>query len=81
MIKGILIPAFVLNEDKEIIRRRDIKNGGKQSKYYEKYVEMQQLRQYCGGNQATGDLSFLQTEMRIYERDLLSTRLRLYGDG
>ncbi len=47
MIKGILIPAFVLNEDKEIIRRRNIKNGGKQSKYYEKYVEMQQLRQYC----------------------------------
>jgi hypothetical protein len=29
MIKGILIPAFVLDEDKEIIRRRNIKNGGK----------------------------------------------------
>lgn len=44
-------------------------------------MEVQQLRQYRGGNQTAGDLPRLQAEMRISERDLLPARLRLYGNG
>jgi len=57
------------------------KYGPKQNTNSGKYMEVQQLRQYRGGNQTAGGVSCLQTEMRISERDVLSARLRLYGNG
>ena len=44
-------------------------------------MEVQQLRQHARGNYAARNLPFLQAEMRISERDLLSARLRLYRNG
>jgi hypothetical protein len=66
---------------KFINKLRGGKYGRKQDTRSGKYLEMQQLRQHAGSNHSAGDLSLLQTEMRISKRDLLPARLRLYGHG